>query len=255
MKATRFTSALNVVVVGLLLSSATSEALLYFDFQDAPLPLEIPDGRLEGTHDTRTITAPFDRVVQVEVSITLAPGSDGAFAGDLYVTLVHEDRMAVLLNRPGRERSNRFGYGDSGGFSVTLRDDARLGDIHTYQRSQSLGLGGGNSAPLENEWQPDGRTADPTVVTTEDPRTAMLSQFVGTDPNGEWTLFLADASGGGAVALQSWSLQFGFATVPDTGSTALASAFATGLVMVMAERHRRWCYRAQAGRHSEEHRS
>lgn len=209
----------------------------FLEFNSGPRDLEIPDASLEGVFDTQIVASPLQQVSDLRVSLHLDPGPDGAFAGDLYLTLVHADRVAVLLNRPGKDSSHPLGYPDSGGFSVTFSDPAPAGDIHRYHDSLSPGLLPSASAPLEGLWQPDGRLADPRIVSHSTPRTALLSQFLGTDPNGTWTLFLADVSGGGEVRLRDWSLQFGLASVPDLDSS-LPLLIVAGVATEIARR--RW---------------
>lgn len=49
---------------------------------------------------------------------------------------------------------------------------------------------------MTGTWQPDGRTNSPGSVLDSQPPDAFLSSFNGLDPNGDWTLFVADVSGG-----------------------------------------------------------
>ena len=46
------------------------------------------------------------------------------------------------------------------------------------------------------KWVADGRTNRPTEVLDTDARPALLSGFNGLDPNGNWTVFVADVAGG-----------------------------------------------------------
>src|SRR5262249_30283949 len=145
----------------------------------------------------------------VTVSLDISGGSNG----DLYAYLQHGSTgFAVLLNRVGKTASDPFGYSDSG-FHVILSDAASL-DIHNY------GGNGGNA--LTGTWQPDGRTADPQLVLDTSPRTAMFNSFLGSDPNGVWTLTVADmAGGGGQAVLQSWGVNVTAAPVPEPGAGKL----------------------------------
>ncbi|MCC6233963.1 MAG: proprotein convertase P-domain-containing protein [Verrucomicrobiales bacterium] len=204
-------------------------------FHSGPRGLEVPDATLEGVFDSLSVVTPLRQVYDLRVSFNLDPGPDGAFAGDLYMTLVHGDRVAVLLNRPGKDSTHPLGYADSGGFSVTLSDTAPSEDIHRYHDALSPGVLASDATPLDGLWQPDGRLVDPRVVSDASPRTAMLSQFLGTDPNGSWTLFVADLSGGGEVQLRDWSLHFGTTSVPDTG-TPLGLLILAGAAMELARR-------------------
>ena len=60
---------------------------------------------------------------------------------------------------------------------------------------------------------------DPRLVTDEAARTAMLSSFNGLDPNGPWTLFIADNSALGTGTLAGWGLTMTADGVPETSAT------------------------------------
>jgi len=49
--------------------------------------------------------------------------------------------------------------------------------------------------------------------------TSLLDSFNGSNPNGDWTLFLADLSGGDDSTLENWQLNI--ATVPEPSSGLL----------------------------------
>ena len=168
----------------------------------------IPDGALTGWSDTRTVDIPAVGVVSnLEVTLTIA----GGFNGDVYASLTHDSGFAVLLNRAGRTAANGAGYSDSG-FTVTF-GLGTLNDIHLYQ-----GVSGPVS-PLTGLWGPDGREVHPLSVLDTDPRTALLNSFVGLNPSGSWTLFLADVDGGGAQAtLVGWGL---IIMVPEPATAGL----------------------------------
>ena len=182
----------------------------------------IPDGTLPlGITDTRTPASAIN-VIQ-GISLTLDIGSVGAgWTGDLYAFVQHVTPggtgFSVLLNRVGTTTLDRFGYSDSA-LSVTFSDAATNGDIHTYQTN-------GGGAPyiaafnpvtgvVSGTWQPDGRTADPNTVnagsvTDLSSRNAMLTSgtnpFTGLSAKGDWTVFITDGSGGGAMTLNNWTL-------------------------------------------------
>jgi hypothetical protein len=48
-----------------------------------------------------------------------------------------------------------------------------------------------------------------------------FSSYTGQDPNGSWTLFFADMSGGQQSTLNSWELDF-TALIPEPANVALA---------------------------------
>jgi len=170
----------------------------------------IPDGDLTGWSDTRTLSgiAPGQTIADLNVTLNLA----GGFNGDLYAYLVHDSGFAILLNRVGRTASNPLGYDNtgfgptSGGESFRL-DDQAVTDVHGYQVSYTLNASG----QLTGTWQPDGRNIHPlSTGLTFDAATrgARLDSFNSLDPNGSWTLYIADVtSGGGQSTMQSWGLE------------------------------------------------
>ena len=164
----------------------------------------IPDGRLTGWSDTRNVVgAPSGPITDVSVTLNLS----GGWNGDLYAYLVHSSGFAVLLNRVGRSAANGPGYGTAG-LNVTLNDTAALGNIHFVSAPVAGGI-----------YRPDGRNIDPrspggTLAGTTP--TALLSSFNGLNANGNWTLFIADVSGGDVSTVTSWGLDI--AAVPEPGS-------------------------------------
>ena len=162
----------------------------------------IPDGTTSGIQDVRIVTSQIAELTEVRIRLKIA----GNFNGDLYGYVRHQSgsatHISVLLNRPGRTALNPNGYSDDG-LDVTFADSAAT-DIHSYQ-SVSIPLSG---TPLSGVWQPDGRFVDPTLVTSDSPRSTLLSVFNGLSASGEWTLFLADVDPGGTNMLESWGLEF-----------------------------------------------
>jgi subtilisin-like proprotein convertase family protein len=57
--------------------------------------------------------------------------------------------------------------------------------------------------------------ADEAVLDT-DARTAGLNSFIGTNPNGTWTLFIADTQLNGTAKLDSWGLSIEAVPEPAT---------------------------------------
>src|SRR5690242_13438813 len=167
----------------------------------------IPDGNPNGISSSINVTGLESALQDITVSLDISGGSNG----DLYGFLSHGSTgFAVLLNRVGKTSTDPFGYSDAG-FHVTLSDAASL-DIHNY--------GGNGGAALTGTWQPDGRNVDPQLVLDSSPRNAFLSSFVGSDPNGTWTLVVADmAGGGGQSVLQSWGINI--TPVPEPGTNQL----------------------------------
>lgn len=187
-------------------------------FTSGTLNVAIPDDTDTGL--ARTLSVP-DGTLSGAVSVTLnlsVPAGQTGWFGDLYGYVQHASGLSVLLSRPGRTAGNPAGYADGMNVALTFSDSAANGDIHAY-RTQ---LSGNESTPvtslLTGAWQPDGRTTDPALTLGVDARTASLDQFTGANPAGDWTLFLADLSGGGTYQLDSWSINF--APVPEPAEMA-----------------------------------
>ncbi|MBN8458006.1 MAG: proprotein convertase P-domain-containing protein [Verrucomicrobia bacterium] len=180
--------------------------------------LAIPDNSGVGASNTVTITAPIlDRIESVTVAIEL----EGGWNGDLYAYLVHDGTLAILLNRPGRTALDDLGSGSAN--LIALFDDLAAGDVHM------LLPGSGNAT---GTWQPDGRNIDPLLALDTTPRTKMLDGFTNANPNGDWTLFIADQNPGDTATLKSWTLSV--TAVPETSTAMLG-----GMVALLALRRRR----------------
>jgi subtilisin-like proprotein convertase family protein len=154
----------------------------------------------------------------VTAGLTVALNITGGFNGDLYAYLLSpQGSLVVLFNRVGISSGNSFGYGNTG-FNVTL-DSAAVNNIHTYQ-SGSYSLNGGGQ--LTGTWAPDSRTIDPLAAPSAfdaAPTGSTLANLDGASPNGDWTLFIADLSGGGQSTLVSWGLTI--VTVPEPQTNTL----------------------------------
>ena len=165
----------------------------------------VPDNNLSGWSDTRTVGAiPAGTFTSLSVDLQLS----GGWNGDLYAYLVHSSGFSVLLDRVGTGVSgvSSFGYGDAG-MNVNLAASGT--SIHQY---------GGNST----------FSATPTGSWQTDNTSGSLASFLSTSPNGSWSLFVADLSGGGVSTVQSWGLQMDIVAVPEVETwvaAALAGAF------------------------------
>jgi subtilisin-like proprotein convertase family protein len=188
----------------------------------------VPDGNPNGFANSQVISG-VDGIID---SITVQINLSGGYNGDLYMYLTHISGFSVLLNRPGVTTTDGFGYSDSG-FNITF-DDLAAQDIHNY--------GGNGGLPLTGTWQVDGRNWDPATVLDTTARTAFLSSFANLDPNGPWTLFIADMSGGGGLTtLNTWGLTI--TTVPEPSTVALVGLF--GGVFALVGGRRWWRNRRQ----------
>jgi subtilisin-like proprotein convertase family protein len=195
----------------------------------------IPDGDLNGIQSSMTLSGLPNTISDVNVSLTIS----GGFNGDFYAYLLHGSTSAILLNRVGRTGSSDVGYPDSGfgtNASSTLFtfDDQGGQDVHLYRTfSYTLNLNG----QLTGTWQADGRAIDPLSagsVFDSASRSRMLNGFNGSDPNGSWTLYIADVSSGGEGTLANWGLSITAVPEPTAGALAL-----TGATLWFATRRRR----------------
>jgi subtilisin-like proprotein convertase family protein len=191
-----------------------AQATTNYDFTVSP-NTPVPDGNSSGLSLATDLTGIDGTINNVTVSLDIS----GGYNGDLYAYLRGpEGGFAVLLNRVGVTSGNSFGYSDAG-FDVTFDDSANYNNIHFYQDSvYTLNSEG----QLTGNWSSDGRAIDPqsgpSLFGTTEP-TATLASFAGIDPNGTWTLFLADVSSGGQSTVISWSLDI--ETVPEPSVCAL----------------------------------
>jgi hypothetical protein len=223
--------------LALLLAPAFTAAAAVVE--SGTLDLRIPgsfDGGVVSTLDVSGVSGTIDRL---EVGLTLAGDPLGA-NGDLYVILSSDDPAApysVLLNRVGRSETRTSGYGDSG-MAIRFADDAPQGDIHNYRMT----LNGSDAVPvagLSGTWSPSGREEDPELVLGTSPRTALFSNFIGTDPNTRWTLYLVDLLDGADTRLVQWSLDFNPVAVPEIPAMPVVAAIAMACFAGFRHRGRR----------------
>ena len=212
----------------------TTGALLALVSDD--VNVRIPDGSPAGLVSAVDLATLIESTTNVTVTLNVT----GGFNGDLHAYLVHDSGHAILLNRVGKTLANPSGYSDAG-FSVTLDDHATNGDIHNYRVTLSGNPNTPLAGPLTGSWTPDGRDTDPALVLDSDARPAPLSAFNGLNPNGRWTLFIADVDALFASTLVNWTLRvrgtnaLPIVTVPPhsrtnlAGTEALFSVTATGL--------------------------
>jgi len=185
----------------------------------------IPDANPVGITSTLTVSG----MTGFTTNLTVALDITGGFTGDLYAYLISPTgTMVVLLNRPGMSSSASFGYSNSG-FDVTL--SASSSNIHTFEAGTYSLNGGGQ---LTGTWGTDSRAIDPMgAPSTFDAAAAgnTLLNLNGTSPNGVWTIFVADLSGGGQSTLVSWGLTVVTAPEPQTWTLlggGLAALWAIG---------------------------
>jgi subtilisin-like proprotein convertase family protein len=193
----------------------------------------IPDGNPVGLVSTLNLTG----MTGVASNITVALNITGGFNGDLYAYLVSPTGgFVVLLNRVGLSSTNAFGAGDTG-FNISL-NAAFANNIHDYQSVSGYTSLLNGSGQITGNWQPDQRTISPasapSLFDTAPDGSGNLSSLYDSDPNGLWTLYVADLTGGGQSTLVSWGLTV--VTVPEPQTWTLLGG---GLVALWGMNRRR----------------
>ncbi len=167
----------------------------------------IQDGNLSGWSDTINISGVSGSISAVSVNIEIS----GGYNGDLYGYLSYNGALIPLLNRVGVGSTDAFGSGASG-MNITLADGGS--DIHLYS---------GTGMPT-GTFSADGRMINPLSAPSSfdaSGTATFASTFNGMTPNGDWTLFFADVSGGGGQSTTvSWSLDI-ITAVPEPINVAL----------------------------------
>ena len=192
----------------------------------------IPDGSAVGWSGTATASGYLPSISDVSVNLNIS----GGYNGDLYAYLSYGGVLVPLLNRVGVTATgggNSFGYGDAG-FNVTL-SSAGANDVHFYQNYSPSFNGSGQ---LTGTWQPDGRAIDPqsSPSTFDSASRVSFGSYNGMNPNGTWTLFIADLSAGGQSQLVSWELDI--TAVPEPVNVALGIFAGVFLTVTLVSRLR-----------------
>jgi subtilisin-like proprotein convertase family protein len=193
---------------GLMLALSAHAGISYSTFANGGL---IPDNSVVGSSGTATVSGFLPAIADISVKLNIS----GGYNGDLYAYLSYGGVLVPLLNRVGVTSGNALGYGDAG-FNVTL-SSAGAYDVHAYG-SHNPSFSGGQ---LTGTWQPDGRAIDPQgdPSTFDSASRLNFGSFSGLNPNGTWSLFIADLSAGGQSQLVSWELDI--TTVPEPVNVAL----------------------------------
>lgn len=184
---------------------------------------DIPDGNPSGVASTISLNVLGNQIVPGSVSVFL--NISGSFSGDLFAYVTHGSGYSVLLNRVGADSSDGLGYGDFG-LNVRFSDSAANGNIHTYRQVTTPAF----QSQLGGTWAPDGRSVSPYAINGSEIPTAKLSSFDQIDPNGDWTLFVADVNGGDLHTLVSWGLDMSVA--PEPASYGLMAGLASLVVVI-----------------------
>ncbi len=185
----------------------------------------VPDGSTVGWSARATASGFLPSVSSITVNLNLS----GGYNGDLYAYLSYGGVLVPLLNRVGVQTGDAFGYGTTG-MHITLSGNpgGAYSDIHWVE-----------SPALNGTYAPDGRQIDPMAGPSafDAAGTIGFSAYHGMNPNGTWTLFLADLSTGAQSQLLGWSLDI-TAEVPEPVNVALA-VFGGVFVTVTLARSRR----------------
>jgi subtilisin-like proprotein convertase family protein len=174
-----------------------------FTWNSGSLGSMVPDGNTNGWANSTLISGQSGTITPGSLEVTL--NLSGGWNGDLYAYLVNSSGgFVVLLDRVGMQDVGGFGYSDAG-MNVTFTSGAGT-SIHYY---------GGGFVPTGN-YLPDA-----TGTTTGN--SGSLSSFV--NPNGTWSLFIADLSGGNFTMVENWGLAMNIVAVPEV-ETWVAAALA-----------------------------
>jgi subtilisin-like proprotein convertase family protein len=215
----------------LLAGAVTLPAQSFTNTYSSSPNMTVPDGNPVGLN-LNISAMPGGVISQVTVNLDIT----GGWNGDLYAYLAGPGGgFAVLLNRTGINSdgssfTDMAGYSDAG-FNITFDDNAGNGNIHYYENT--VNPGGGQ---LTGVWMPDGENVDPTgdeVGTSAgmaDP--AMLASFNGLNPNGTWTLYVADLSSGNTSTVVSWGM-----TIVTTPEPEMMTYATIGLLSLLVVNH------------------
>jgi len=155
-----------------------------------PLNETIPDNDLDGLANTINVNVPINDISSVDITLDIT----GGYNGDYYAYVQYSSGLVVLLNRLDATVGNPYGSPGSG-FNVTFSDS-----------SANIG-----TAPV---------IAGESLTGTWAPQAGSLnSTFDGMNPNGAWTLFIADESPGGVGTLQDWSVEV--TAIPENSTMSL----------------------------------
>jgi hypothetical protein len=152
----------------------------------------ILDGNPAGMWNSISVSGLANPLSSLSVTLSVSGGNNSG----LYAYLTYNGTLAVLLNRPGVTSATPFGD-TSAGLTQTLTGTALYAGVSPLSPSGSFTTPGSSTSFSDN------------------------SLYGGVNPNGTWTLFFADVSGGGGNAtLNGWSLNI--TTVPEPVNLALA---------------------------------
>lgn len=201
---------LGIGMTACALGSVAQANIVTFDVTDGRTVPDCVLGYPQGLSSVAHASGLAGTVQEVRVFLDLADG----WNGDYYLTLSHAGQKAVLLNRVGVGSANEFGYGDTGfgpagAGQPMIFSDSAASDVHWYGTASPVFNGFGQ---LTGAWKPDGRDADPLTLLPSDYDTLTrianpLGVFNGLTGNGDWVLYVEDASSGSEGVLRSWTVE------------------------------------------------
>ncbi len=211
-------AALIGLLIGLIAFAAAAPAELIVNY-NFTTNASVPDGSGQYTNSHVLGGLSSFSNVTMSLNLTTQTPSNPMWLGDLYSTLTYgtaseANRVAVLLNRPGRDVGNPFGSSLSS-LNVTL-SEAAMDNI--WGTTSSTGT-----------YKSDGRLGvnpyGPPVNFNDADRNATLSALNGAAlASRRFTLLMADTSGGGLATLSSWGLSLrGTAAASGTMSADAAN--------------------------------
>ena len=194
------------ILAGLLtLATLLETSAAVYTINSGTVNLTIPDGNPNGVSSTLNVSVADHQITGLSVTLNVS----GGYNGDLYAYLSYGGVLVPLVNRIGVGSGNSFGASGAG-MNVTLTDGGALGDIHL----------GGDSV-LSGTYEADGRNISPlsSAAAFDSASRVSFAGYNTLDPNGTWTLFFADVSGGGVSTLNSWSMDI--SAVPEPVNVAM----------------------------------
>jgi len=195
----------QIILSGLMLAAlvGTASATIEVVNQDWSVGQTIADNSSSGLTVSQNFTGLADTISEVDVRLNIS----GGYNGDLYGYLTYNGQTVVLLNHVAGGSLSAYGSSASGfgvgtlgtdtgrSESITLSDLGGSGAIHDV---------GGSPVAVGN-YTPDSGSSG-----------AFATAFNGANPNGTWTLFLADLSAGNQSTLVSWGLDISVVPEPIT---------------------------------------
>jgi subtilisin-like proprotein convertase family protein len=214
---------IQITILALMMTVATVTAQsnhIYNFAENEAIPQADPVGLSFSTNLTGMSMGGLMTISNVAVTLDVS----GGFNGGLYAYLVGpEGNFAILLNRVGVGGSDTFGYADSG-FAVTFNDAVEANNVHDYQNYSPLFNGNGQ---LLGTWAADGENISPLSSPSAytGVSKAGLLTYNEQDPDGDWTLFIADLSSGSQSTIVDWGININTTNAPEPSSGVL---FITG---------------------------